>query len=76
MRWCMVARIPRPRMAAPRPSEARPFSGSRARSAIRLSLRDAAGGAEEDANPLGIWRMIDGQMTREANAPALASRAS
>jgi hypothetical protein len=30
----------------------------------------------KDANPLGIWRMIDGHMTREANAPALASRAS
>jgi NADP-dependent aldehyde dehydrogenase len=25
-----------------------------------------------DANPLGIWRMIDGQMTREANVAALA----
>jgi 2,5-dioxopentanoate dehydrogenase len=23
-----------------------------------------------DANPLGIWRMIDGQMTRESKAPA------
>ena len=30
----------------------------------------------KDANPLGIWRMIDGHMTREANAPALAYRAS
>lgn len=30
----------------------------------------------KDANPLGIWRMIDGRMTREANAPGLASRAS
>lgn len=29
----------------------------------------------KDANPLGIWRLIDGQMTREANAPVLASRA-
>jgi len=27
----------------------------------------------QDANPLAIWRMIDGQMTREVNAPALAS---
>jgi 2,5-dioxopentanoate dehydrogenase len=26
----------------------------------------------KDANPLGIWRMIDGQMTRDANVPALA----
>jgi 2,5-dioxopentanoate dehydrogenase len=26
----------------------------------------------QDANPLGIWRMIDGQMTRDANVPALA----
>ena len=25
-----------------------------------------------DSNPLGIWRMLDGQMTHEANAPALA----
>jgi 2,5-dioxopentanoate dehydrogenase len=23
-----------------------------------------------DANPLGIWRMVDGEMTREANVPA------
>jgi 2,5-dioxopentanoate dehydrogenase len=30
----------------------------------------------KDANPLGIWRMIDGHMTREANALALTSRAS
>lgn len=29
----------------------------------------------KDANPLGIWRMIDGQMTREANVPALVSQA-
>jgi len=28
-----------------------------------------------DANPLGIWRMIDGHLTREANAPAPASPA-
>ena len=25
----------------------------------------------KDANPMGIWRMVDGQMTREAAAPAL-----
>jgi hypothetical protein len=25
----------------------------------------------KDANPLGIWRMIDGHMTHEANAPTL-----
>lgn len=30
----------------------------------------------QDANPLSICRMIDGQMTREANPPVLASRAS
>lgn len=30
----------------------------------------------KDANPLSIWRMIDGEVTREANAPTLASRAS
>jgi NADP-dependent aldehyde dehydrogenase len=30
----------------------------------------------KDANPLGIWRMIDGRVTREANVPVLASRAS
>jgi alpha-ketoglutaric semialdehyde dehydrogenase len=24
----------------------------------------------KDSNPRGIWRMVDGQMTREANAPA------
>lgn len=29
----------------------------------------------KDANPLGIWRMVDGQMTREANVPSLASKA-
>ena len=29
----------------------------------------------KDANPLGIWRMIDGHMTRESNAPVLASQA-
>jgi alpha-ketoglutaric semialdehyde dehydrogenase len=29
----------------------------------------------KDANPLGIWRMIEGQMTREANRPVLASKA-
>ncbi len=27
-----------------------------------------------DANPLGIWRMVDGQMTREATSLALLSR--
>jgi NADP-dependent aldehyde dehydrogenase len=26
----------------------------------------------KDANPLGIWRMVDGQMTREATRPALS----
>jgi alpha-ketoglutaric semialdehyde dehydrogenase len=30
----------------------------------------------KDATPLGIWRMIDGPMTRDTNAPALAFRAS
>lgn len=25
-----------------------------------------------DANPLGIWRMVDGQMTRDANVPTAA----
>jgi len=29
----------------------------------------------KDPNPLGIWRMIDGRMTREANNPALARQA-
>lgn len=29
----------------------------------------------KDGNPLGIWRMIDGHMTREANNPALARQA-
>jgi 2,5-dioxopentanoate dehydrogenase len=29
----------------------------------------------KDANPLGIWRMIDGHVTREANNPALARQA-
>ena len=29
----------------------------------------------KDANPLGIWRMMDGQLTREANVPALTRRA-
>ena len=28
----------------------------------------------KDSNPLGIWRMIDGRMTCEACAPAVASR--
>lgn len=28
----------------------------------------------KDANPMGIWRMVDGQMTRESNAQALVSR--
>src|ERR1022692_3304871 len=28
----------------------------------------------KDANPLGIWRMVDGQMTREATLPALSSQ--
>jgi 2,5-dioxopentanoate dehydrogenase len=28
----------------------------------------------KDANPLGIWRMVDGQMTREATSPALSSQ--
>lgn len=30
----------------------------------------------KDANPLGIWRMVDGQMTRDSNAPKLTSQAS
>jgi len=30
----------------------------------------------KDQNPLGIWRMIDGRMTREANVAELATRAS
>ena len=29
----------------------------------------------KDANPLGIWRMVDGQMTQEVNVPASSSRA-
>jgi NADP-dependent aldehyde dehydrogenase len=29
-----------------------------------------------DPNPLGIWRMIDGQMTRDPNSPRVASQAS
>jgi NADP-dependent aldehyde dehydrogenase len=29
----------------------------------------------KDTNPLGIWRMVDGQMTREANVPALTRSA-
>jgi 2,5-dioxopentanoate dehydrogenase len=28
----------------------------------------------QDANPLGIWRMIDGKMTREATLPAVSSK--
>jgi 2,5-dioxopentanoate dehydrogenase len=28
----------------------------------------------KDSNPLGIWRMADGQMTRDATLPALASQ--
>jgi len=28
-----------------------------------------------DANPLGIWRMIDGEMTREASLPLTARKA-
>ena len=28
----------------------------------------------KDANPLGIWRMLDGHMTREPNAPRLVSQ--
>ena len=27
-----------------------------------------------DANPLGIWRMVDGKMTQEANLPAMGSQ--
>ena len=30
----------------------------------------------KDANPLGIWRMVDGQMTRDSKAPELTSQAS
>jgi len=30
----------------------------------------------KDKNPLGIWRMVDGQMTRDSNAPKLTSQAS
>jgi NADP-dependent aldehyde dehydrogenase len=30
----------------------------------------------KDENPLGIWRMIDGRMTREANVAELATRRS
>jgi alpha-ketoglutaric semialdehyde dehydrogenase len=29
----------------------------------------------KDANPLGIWRMVDGQMTQEVNVPVPSSRA-
>jgi alpha-ketoglutaric semialdehyde dehydrogenase len=29
----------------------------------------------KNTNPLGIWRMVDGQMTQEANLPVLASKA-
>jgi 2,5-dioxopentanoate dehydrogenase len=28
----------------------------------------------KDANPLGIWRLVDGQMIQDANLPALASQ--
>ena len=28
----------------------------------------------KDENPLGIWRMVDGQMMREANLPSLSAR--
>ncbi len=28
----------------------------------------------KDSNPMGIWRMVDGEMTREATAPALVGR--
>jgi 2,5-dioxopentanoate dehydrogenase len=27
----------------------------------------------KDANPLGIWRMVEGQMTREVKAPVPSS---
>jgi NADP-dependent aldehyde dehydrogenase len=30
----------------------------------------------KDANPLGIWRMIDGQMTHDSRGPKLTSQAS
>jgi NADP-dependent aldehyde dehydrogenase len=30
----------------------------------------------KDENPLGIWRLVDGQMTREANVLAPAAKAS
>jgi len=36
---------------------------------------DALPAELKDANPLGIWRMIDGQMTREANNRAIARQA-
>ena len=36
---------------------------------------EALPGELRDANPLGIWRMIDGQMTRQANLPAAARMA-
>jgi NADP-dependent aldehyde dehydrogenase len=36
---------------------------------------EALPGELRDANPLGIWRMIDGQITREANLPAVARMA-
>jgi NADP-dependent aldehyde dehydrogenase len=28
----------------------------------------------KDENPLGIWRMVDGQMTRDANVAAPSNR--
>jgi len=36
---------------------------------------DALPAELKDANPLGIWRAIDGRMTREANNPAIARQA-
>ncbi len=35
---------------------------------------DALPAELKDANPLGIWRMVDGHMTRESQVPALAPR--
>jgi NADP-dependent aldehyde dehydrogenase len=36
---------------------------------------EALPGELRDANPLGIWRMIDGEMTREASLPLAARKA-
>ena len=65
MPWCMADLIHRLPMGVPLRWAARRSSALRGLSVTGISRCCATRGGDKE-NPLHIWRMVDGEMTREA----------